>query len=390
VALLLATRAVVMPSRAVEVRINDDAARKLSVPAGDTLLATLSSRDIFVPSACGGQGTCGVCKVTVREGGGTVLATETPHLGRRETREGVRLACQVKVWRNMHIELSPEILETRRVRCRVRSNKNVATFIKEITLDLPAGEALAFRAGSYIQIECPPHRVSFREFSVDAPFREYWDRYDVWRYESDTSEMVERAYSLANWAGEEGVLVLNVRIALPPPDVPEAPPGQGSSYLFSLEPGAEVVVAGPFGDFFARDSGAEMCFIGGGAGMAPMRSHVFDQLLGHRTQRKITFWYGARSLEEAFYVEDFERLAVEHPNFEWHLALSEPLPRDDWDGPIGFIHQILHDAYLAEHDAPEEVEYYLCGPPAMIDACRHMLDDLGVPPENILFDDFGA
>jgi Na+-transporting NADH:ubiquinone oxidoreductase subunit F len=390
VGLLLVARAILLPSGAVEVRINDDPARTLAVPAGGTLLAALAARNVFLPSACGGRGTCGACKVTVREGGGAALPTEAPHLGRAERRAGVRLACQVKVWRDMRIELSPDVLETRRWRCRVRSNDNVATYIKELVLDLPPGEEVAFRSGSYVQVVCPPHRLSFRDFAIGPPFRDEWDRYDLWRFESVTSDAVERAYSMANWAGEKGRIVLNVRIALPPPDVPEAPPGRGSSYLFGLARGAELAVSGPFGHFFVRDTDAEMCFVGGGAGMAPMRSHILDQLLGQRTRRRITFWYGARSLREAFYVDDFDRLAAAHANFEWHLALSAPAAEDGWSGPTGFIHQVLHDAYLAAHDAPEEVEYYLCGPPAMIAACRKMLDDLGVPPGNVLFDDFSV
>jgi Na+-transporting NADH:ubiquinone oxidoreductase subunit F len=266
----------------------------------------------------------------------------------------------------------------------------VATFIKETILELPRGEKVPFRAGGYVQIECPPHEVSFRDFDVAEPYRADWDRYDLWRYVSRVDERVQRAYSLANYPGEEGILVLNVRIALPPPGVPDAAPGKMSSYLFGLRAGDEIAVSGPYGHFFARDTGNEMCFIGGGAGMAPMRAHIFDQLERLHTDRKITFWYGARSLREAFYVDDFDRLAREHRNFEWHLALSEPLAEDRWSGQTGFIHQVLYDSYLKRHPAPEDVEYYLCGPPAMIDACRKMLFDLGVEDENVMFDDFGG
>jgi Na+-transporting NADH:ubiquinone oxidoreductase subunit F len=266
----------------------------------------------------------------------------------------------------------------------------VATFIKELIMDLPEGESVPFRAGGYIQIECPPHVVNYKDFDVEEEYRDEWDKYDVWRYVSKVDEPVTRAYSMANYPGEEGMIMLNVRIASPPPRAPEGtPPGKMSSFIFNLKPGDEVTISGPYGEFYARDTDNEMCFIGGGAGMAPMRSHIFDQFHRLKTKRKVTFWYGARSLKEAFYQDHFDKIAAEFDNFKWYLAMSEPLPEDNWTGLTGFIHQVLHDEYLSKHPAPEDIEYYLCGPPLMLKACRQMLDDLGVEPENIMFDDFG-
>ncbi len=390
VAILLAVQSRLSPSGATDLVVNRDAAHPLRVRSGQTLLAALAEHAILVPSSCGGQGTCGICKVVVTGGGGGLLATERAHIGRGEAARGVRLACQVKVRGALQIELPAEILAVRRWSCRVRSNRNVATFIKELVLELPAGETLDFRAGGYVQIDSPPHRLRFADFAVADEYREEWDRNDLWRYESITDSTVQRAYSMANHPGEAGVIILNVRIALPPPGAPAAPPGACSSYLFALRPGDSVAVSGPFGHFYARDGAAEMCFVGGGAGMAPMRAHVLDQLERLRTQRRITFWYGARSLREAFYVAELDALAARHAHFAWHLALSEPRPEDHWTGPTGFVHQVLRDRYLQDHPAPDEIEYYLCGPPAMIDACRTMLFDLGVEPENVMYDDFGS
>jgi Na+-transporting NADH:ubiquinone oxidoreductase subunit F len=319
-----------------------------------------------------------------------MLPTEVSHVNRGEAREGVRLACQVKVKGDMNIELPAEIFEVRKWQCKVRSNHNVATFIKELVLELPAGEAVPFRAGGYIQIECPPHIAKYADFDIEDEYREDWDKYDLWRYVSAVDAEVTRAYSMANYPEEEGIIMLNVRVASPPPRAPEdTPPGIMSSFIFNLKPGDEVTISGPFGEFFAKDSDAEMMFIGGGAGMAPMRSHIFDQLLRLNSKRKITYWYGARSLREAFYTDEFDELARKYDNFTWHLALSEPLPEDNWDGYVGFIHQVVHDNYLKDHDAPEDIEYYLCGPPLMLKACMQMFEDLGVEEENILFDDFG-
>jgi Na+-transporting NADH:ubiquinone oxidoreductase subunit F len=290
----------------------------------------------------------------------------------------------------MKIELPPEVFEVRKWKCKVRSNHNVATFIKELVLELPPGESVPFRAGGYIQIECPPHVVHYKDFDVEEEYREDWDKFKLWRYTSTVEEPVTRAYSMANYPEEKGIILLNVRIASPPPRAPEGtPPGKMSSYMFGLKPGDEVTISGPYGEFFAKETDAEMLFIGGGAGMAPMRSHIFDQFYRVHTKRKVTFWYGARSLREAFYVDDFNKIQDEFDNFKWYLALSEPLPGDNWTGHTGFIHQVVFDNYLKDHPAPEDIEYYLCGPPLMLQACMQMLDDLGVEPESILFDDFG-
>jgi Na+-transporting NADH:ubiquinone oxidoreductase subunit F len=325
----------------------------------------------------------------VQEGGGAIAPTEVSHLDRGEQRRGVRLSCQVKVKQDMKIRLPEEIFGIKEWRCRVRSNENVATFIKELVLELPEGEAVPFRAGGYIQIECPPHSVSYRDFDIEAVYRDEWDQYGLWDLTSSTEEPVQRAYSMANYPDERGIILLNVRIATPPPRTEGLPPGIMSSYVFNLKPGDEVTINGPFGEFFAKETDNEMCFVGGGAGMAPMRSHIFDQFRRLKTRRKVTFWYGARSLREAFYIEDFDAIQKENENFTWHLALSEPKPEDDWQGQVGFIHEVLLREYLSQHPAPEDVEYYLCGPPLMLKACIEMLLDLGVENENIAFDDFG-
>ncbi len=390
VVVLMAARGELVSTGDVTIAINDDPAKALRTPAGGTLLGTLSANKIFIPSACGGKGTCGVCTVTVTDGGGAMLPTERGHISRGAAREGVRLSCQVKVKQDMTIEVPAEVFDVRRWQCTVRSNDNVATFIKELVLELPPGEAVPFRAGGYIQIECPPGTVDYKDFDIAEEYRPDWDRFDLWRYASTVDEPVVRAYSMANYPEEKGHILLNVRVATPPPRGPEGiPPGKMTSYLFSLKPGDDVVISGPFGEFFAKDTQAEMLFVGGGAGMAPMRSHIFDQFRRLHTTRKVSFWYGARSLREAFYIEEFDTIAKDFDNFEWHLALSEPLTEDQWTGKTGFIHQVLYEHYLKDHPAPEDVEYYLCGPPMMLKACMQMLDGLGVEPENILFDDFG-
>jgi len=331
-----------------------------------------------------------VCKVKVLEGGGAMLPTESGHISRGEAREGIRLSCQVKVKNDLKIEVPPEIFNIRKWQCTVRSNRNVATFIKELVLELPEGEEVPFRAGGYIQIECPPHTVHYKDFAIEERFRDDWDKYRLWDLVSRCDETVTRAYSMANYPEEKGLIMLNVRIATPPPRAPEGtPPGIMSSFIFGLKPGDKVTISGPYGEFYARDTGAEMVFIGGGAGMAPMRSHIFDQFKRIQTARKVSFWYGARSLREAFYVEDFDAIQAQNDNFRWTLALSEPLPEDRWEGPVGFIHQVLLDNYLSKHPAPEDNEYYICGPPMMNTAVINMLQDLGVEEENILFDDFG-
>jgi Na+-transporting NADH:ubiquinone oxidoreductase subunit F len=389
VALLLGARRRLVQSGEVTIRINDDPAKALKVAAGNTLLGTLSNHKIFIPSACGGKGACGVCEVIVKSGGGTLLPTETGFINRGEARRGCRLACQVKVKRDMAIEIAPEIFDVRKWRCKVISNRNVATFIKELKLALPEGEEVPFRAGGYVQLECPPHQIDFKSFDIEPPYREDWDKFDLWRFKSVLTEPIERAYSMANFPLEKGQLLFTIRIAFPPGYRSEIPPGIMSSYVFNLKPGDELTVSGPFGEFFARDTNKEMCFIGGGAGMAPMRSHIFDQLKRLKTARKMSFWYGARSLKEAFYVDEFDALAAANPNFEWHLALSEPLPEDHWTGATGFIHNVLRERYLNQHPAPEDIEYYMCGPGVMNKAVIDMLLSLGVDRENILLDDFG-
>ena len=391
VAILMVAKARLVSSGDVTILINDDESKAMHVAAGDTLLHTLAGAKIFVPSACAGKGSCGVCKVHVLEGGGAMLPTELNFVNRGEAREGCRLSCQVKVKQDLKIEIPPEIFSVRKWKCNVRSNRNVATFIKELVLELPEGEAMPFRAGGYIQIECPAHTVHYKDFDIEEEYKEDWDKFNLWQYTSVVNEPVFRAYSMASYPEEAGIIMLNVRVATPPPRAPKGtPPGIMSSYIFALKPGDEVTISGPFGEFFARDTDAEMIFIGGGAGMAPMRSHIFDQFKRLHTQRKVSFWYGARSYREAFYVEDFDGIRAESENFQWHLALSEPLPEDNWTGHVGCIHQILYDNYLKDHPAPEDCEYYICGPPMMNTAVINMLGDLGVEDENILFDDFGG
>jgi Na+-transporting NADH:ubiquinone oxidoreductase subunit F len=389
VAVLMVAKTQLVPSGDVVIGINGDPDKALKTRSGATLLGTLAANQIFVPSACGGKGSCGVCTVTVREGGGSILPTELSHISRGEAREGVRLSCQVKVKQDMEIEVPPEVLDVKKWKCKVRSNHNVATFIKELILELPEGESVPFRAGGYIQIECPAHEVAYKDFDIEDEYHGDWDKFDVWQYISEVTDAEERAYSMANYPEERGIIMLNVRIASPPPRMPDVPPGVMSSYMFSLKPGDEVTISGPYGEFFAKETDKEMVFVGGGAGMAPMRSHIFDQFKRVCTDRKVSFWYGARSLREAFYNDHFDSIAGENDNFEWHLALSEPLEEDGWTGLEGFIHQVLLDEYLNDHPAPEDCEYYLCGPPMMNEAVQNMLEELGVEPENIAFDDFG-
>ncbi|MBQ1456555.1 MAG: NADH:ubiquinone reductase (Na(+)-transporting) subunit F [Thermoguttaceae bacterium] len=390
VTIILAAKATLVPAGNVKIEINGDASKTLMVPTGGKLLGTLADQRIFVPSACGGGGTCGQCKVRVLAGGGDILPTELGHMTRREVKLGTRLACQTAVKQDMKIEIPPEIFSVKKWECTVRSNRNVATFIKELILDLPKGENVDFKAGGYIQIECPPYDISYRDYDIDPEYRGDWDKYDLWRYRSVVKEPAMRAYSMANYPEEKGRVMLNVRIASPPPKQPNVPPGIMSSFIFNLKPGDKVTVSGPYGEFFIHDTPAEKIYIGGGAGMAPLRSHIFELLKHRNAQQKISFWYGARSLREAFYVEEFEELARQHPNFTWHLALDSPLPEDNWKGPRGFIHQVLYDEYLKDHKAPEDCEYYMCGPPMMTQSVLKMLDSLGVERENINFDDFGG
>jgi Na+-transporting NADH:ubiquinone oxidoreductase subunit F len=386
--LILSARSKLVASGHVTIAINDK--KFIETPIGGKLLNALGDAKIFVSSACGGGGTCGVCRVKVFEGGGVILPTETSHINKREAREGYRLSCQVAVKQNMKIEIPDEIFGVKKWQCTVRSNHNVATFIKELVLELPQGEHVDFRAGGYIQVFCPPYKHSFEQFDIEERFRSDWDRLNLWNLVSKVNEPLERAYSMANYPEERGIIMLNIRIATPPPRTQNVPPGKMSSYLFGLKPGDKVTISGPFGEFFARDTDNEMVFIGGGAGMAPMRSHIFDQLGRLKTTRKMSFWYGARSKREMFYVDDFNKLAAAHDNFEWHVALSDPLPEDNWNGYTGFIHSVLHNEYLKTHPAPEDCEYYLCGPPMMNAAVIKMLLDLGVERENIMLDDFGG
>ena len=390
VAVILLAKSQLVPSGNVKITINDNPDNSLEVPIGGKLLNALADNKVYLPSACGGGGTCGECKCVVTDGGGDVLPTETSKLNRRQIREHYRLSCQVPVKGDMKIEVPAEVFDIRKWECTVRSNQNVATFIKELVLDLPEGENVDFRAGGYIQIEAPPHVVKYSDFDVEDEYRGDWDKFNMWQYVSKVDEPVLRAYSMASYPEEKGIIMLNVRIASPPPRMPDVPPGQMSSFIFNLKPGDKVTISGPYGEFFAKDTDAEMVFIGGGAGMAPMRSHIFDQLKRLNSKRKISFWYGARSKRESFYDDEFDKLAKEHDNFTWHLALSEPLPEDNWEGYTGFIHQVLHDNYLKDHPAPEDCEYYMCGPPMMNNACIQMLENLGVERENIMLDDFGG
>ena len=372
----------------VEVLINDE--KTIHVPIGSKLLTALADNNLFVSSACGGGGTCAQCRVQVNEGGGDILPTELSHITKREAAHGDRLACQVTVKQNMKIHVHDEVFGVKKWVTTVRSNHNVATFIKELVLELPKGEKVDFRAGGYIQIECPPYSAKFTDFNVEEKFREDWDKYNIWQYEAVVKEPAIRAYSMANYPDESDIIMLNVRIATPPPGAQGIPPGVMSSYIFNLKPGDKVTISGPFGEFFARETDNEMVFIGGGAGMAPMRSHIFDQLRRLKSKRKMTFWYGARSLREMFYVDDFDMLQKENPNFKWHIALSEPKPEDNWTGYTGFIHNVLYENYLKDHPAPEDCEYYMCGPPMMNAAVIKMLLDIGVERENIMLDDFGG
>ena len=386
---ILAARSKLVALGNVNIKVNGEL--DLSIPVGGKLLQGLADAELFVPSACGGGGTCGQCRVRVLSGGGAILPTESSVINKRDAADHYRLACQVAVKQDMDVQVADEVFGVKKYETTVVSNRNVASFIKELVLALPEGEELDFRAGGYIQIECPPHDLKYTDFDIDEEFRSEWDRYNVWRYESHVKKSEMRAYSMASFPLEKTVIKLNVRIATPPPGADESvPPGVMSSWIFNLKAGDKAVVSGPFGEFFAKDTDNEMVFIGGGAGMAPMRSHIFDQLIRQHSTRKMSFWYGARSLREMFYEEEFDELSAKNDNFEWHLALSEPLPEDNWTGLTGFIHQVLYDEYLSKHSAPEDCEYYLCGPPMMNSAVIKMLDSLGVQKENILLDDFGG
>jgi len=387
VVLILAARARLVSTGDVKIEINGDPDKSITVPAGGKLLNTLADAGIFLSSACGGGGTCAQCKCKVLDGGGSMLPTEAGHFTMGEAKEHWRLSCQVAVKQDMKIEVEPEFFGVKQWECEVISNHNVATFIKELVLKIPEGESVDFRAGGYVQLEIPPHEVAYKDFEIEERFRGDWEHFGLFNLTSKCNDTTIRAYSMANYPEEKGLIKFNIRVATPPPRT-NHPPGIMSSYVFNMKPGDKIKVFGPFGEFFAKETDNEMVFIGGGAGMAPMRSHIFDQLCRLNSKRKITFWYGARSKKEMFYVDDFDRLAAEHDNFEWHVALSEPQPEDNWTGYTGFIHNVVHDKYLKDHPAPEDCEYYMCGPPIMNASCIKMLKDLGVEDENIALDEF--
>ena len=380
-----------LPQGNVSININGDDDKSLQVRPGSTLLSALATKNIFLPSACGGGGTCAMCKCQVNEGGGEILSTEKGHISRTEAKENWRLACQVKIKEDMKVHVPDEIFNIQKWDCTVRSNNNVATFIKELVLELPKGENLNFTAGGYIQIDIPEyHQLGFKNFNVEKEYHEDWDKFKIWDVVANNEEDCFRAYSMANHPAEGNIIMLNVRIATPPPALwDQVPPGIASSYIFNLKKGDKVTISGPFGEFFAKDSDREMIYLGGGAGMAPMRSHLFDLLDTKKTDRKITFFYGARSAREMFYHDDFLKLEKEHSNFKYIVGLSEPMPEDKWEGPTGFIHNVALEEYLKDHEDPTELEYYMCGPPMMIDACDKMLYDLGVEREMIAYDSFG-
>lgn len=388
VIIILMARSRLVQTGDITINLNDR--KEIRLPAGTKLLSALGSADVFVPSACGGGGSCGQCQVKVFEGGGSILPTESGHITKKHAKEGLRLACQVPVKSDMTVEVPEEVFGIKKWECTVQSNHNVATFIKELVLEIPEGEDVPFRAGGYIQIEAPPYQASYKNFIIGEQFKPDWHKFNIWKYVSIVDEETVRAYSMANYPDEKGIIMLNVRVATPPPMNDDVPPGKMSSYIFNLQPGDKVTISGPFGEFFARDTDKEMIFIGGGAGMAPLRSHIFDQLKRLGSNRKITYWYGARSANEIFYQDDFNQLQDEYGNFSWEIALSDPQQGDHWDGPTGFIHNVLYDEYLKYHEAPEDCEYYMCGPPMMTQAVVNMLLDLGVEPEDILMDDFGS
>ncbi|MEJ6680123.1 MAG: NADH:ubiquinone reductase (Na(+)-transporting) subunit F [OM182 bacterium] len=387
VSLILVARARLVSSGDVQIEINGDPDRTLTVPAGGKLLNTLADAGIFLSSACGGGGTCAQCKCQIVDGGGSMLPTEEGHFTRGQRRDNWRLSCQVAVKQDMKIEVAPEFFGVKQWETTVLSNDNVATFIKELVLEIPAGESVDFRAGGYVQLEVPPHEVRYADYEIDEQYRGDWEHFGLFKKVSKVNDTTIRAYSMANYPEENGVIKFNIRIATPPPGT-DFPPGKMSSYVFGLKPGDKVKVFGPYGEFFAKDTDAEMVFIGGGAGMAPMRSHIFDQLRRLNSKRKISFWYGARSLREMFYEDDYNTLAAENDNFDWHVALSDPQPEDNWTGMTGFIHNVVLENYLKNHPAPEDCEYYMCGPPMMNAAVVKMLKDLGVEDENIALDEF--
>lgn len=394
VAMLLVAKKQLSPKGEVTIDINEGE-RTLTVSPGSSLLSTMSSSGIFLPSACGGGGTCGMCRCQLEEGGGSILPTEVGFFTRKEQHEKWRLGCQVKVRENLKIQVPKEVLGIKKWECEVVSNHNVATFIKEFVVKLPEGETLNFKSGGYIQIDVPKCEVEFKDFDVEKKFRDEWDKFKMWNLKMKNNEETYRAYSMANHPAEGNIIMLNIRIATPPWDRAKGAfanvnPGICSSYIFSCKPGDKVTVSGPYGEFFIKDTEREMVYIGGGAGMAPLRSHLFHLFHTLKTDRKVSYWYGARSKREIFYEEDFRNIEKQFPNFKFHIALSEPAPEDNWNGYVGFIHQVLYDNYLKTHEEPEEIEYYMCGPPMMNSAVENMLYNLGVPEEMIDYDDFGG
>ncbi|MCQ2316930.1 MAG: NADH:ubiquinone reductase (Na(+)-transporting) subunit F [Bacteroidales bacterium] len=393
VTVLVIVRKRLTPQGKVNIDINGD--KNLEVEPGNSLLATLANEQIFLPSACGGGGNCGMCKCQVLEGGGTILPTETGFFSRKEQQNHWRLGCQVKVREDMKIHINPQIFGIKKWECEVVSNRNVATFIKEFKVKLPEGEHLNFKSGGYIQIDVPKIDVNYKDIVVNEEYQKDWEKFHMFDLVMHNPEPQFRAYSMANHPAEDNIIMLNVRIATPPFDrvnggFMKVNPGVCSSYIYSLKPGDKVTISGPYGEFHVKDTKNEMIFIGGGAGMAPMRSHILDQFLTRHTDRKASFWYGGRSLRELFYIDDFKKIEAENPNFKFNIALSAPLPEDNWTGYVGNIHEVLFENYLKNHEAPEDIEYYLCGPPMMTQAVLKMLDNLGVPKDNIMFDDFGS
>lgn len=389
VALITFFQARLIPQTSIKITLNQNQNNVIEVAAGSNLLSTLSNEGIFLPSACGGGGTCAMCKCQILSGVGDILPTEAEHFTRQEIKENWRLSCQVKAKNDMEVLIPDEIFNIQKFSCKVRSNENVASFIKELVLDLEDDVKLDFEAGGYIQIYVPEYKIDFKDFHIEEDYRPEWDKYQLWNYKAKNEEEIYRAYSMANHPAEGNCVKLNVRIATPPPKLPDVPPGVCSSYIFNLKEGDEITLSGPYGEFFVKDTSREMVYIGGGAGMAPLRSHIFHLFQTLKTGRKVSYWYGARSLREMFYADEFKKIEKDFPNFSFNIGLSEPLPEDNWNGYTGFIHQIVLDNYLLKHDDPTEIEYYLCGPPMMISSVQKMLYDLGVEEEMIAFDDFG-
>ncbi len=390
VGMILFARSRLVSSGNVTILINDDPDKSVEVPAGGKLLSTLAAQGVFLASACGGGGTCAQCRCKVVEGGGSILATEEGHFTRGEISDNWRLSCQVAVKQDLKIQVPDDALGVQRWECEVTSNPNVASMIKELNLKLPEGSDVAFRAGGYVQLEVPPYAMEWSSIDVQEEYREDWDKFNFWDLKSEVKEPTIRAYSMANYPEEKGILKFNIRVSPPPPRMNHLPPGAMTSYVANLREGDKITVFGPYGDFFVKNTPAEKIWIGGGAGMAPLRSHIFDELKRKGTTTKMSYWYGARSLREMFYTDEFDVLAAENENFSWNVALSDPLEEDNWEGYTGFIHQVVYENYLKDHPNPEDCEYYMCGPPPMAQAVQNMLEGLGVEPENIAFDDFGG